>query len=260
MFKRAFALFTAGVMMAGVFAAAGSMGAMAAENTSEAAAKEIALKDAGVAEKDATFDRIKTGTEQGVSVYEIEFRTKEAEYDYDIALADGEIVKESRELIFPSVSGNQISEAEAKQIATKDAGVEEKAVKFTKFGSDTEDGIPAYEMEFENETEEFDYDIAKAGGKILKVSRTVKIPASAAQKQAKAAPGTGKKGSEAAIAAALDHAGFTSDEVYGLRCEKDYDDGREIYEVEFKKDGYEYNYDIDANNYSVLEWDQDYDD
>ena len=30
--------------------------------------------------------------------------------------------------------------------------------------------------------------------------------------------------------------------------------------MEFKKNGYEYSYDIDAKNYSVIEWDKDYDD
>ena len=46
----------------------------------------------------------------------------------------------------------------------------------------------------------------------------------------------------------------------GLHCHKDYDDGREVYEVEFRQGCYEYNYDIDVNNYSVLEWDKDFDD
>lgn len=59
---------------------------------------------------------------------------------------------------------------------------------------------------------------------------------------------------------ALEDAGLSVNEVSGLRCEKDYDDGREIYDVEFRKGGYEYSYDIDAHTYSVLDWDKDYDD
>ena len=70
-------------MMAGMIAATGSMGVMAAENTTEAAAKEIALKDAGLKAESVTFDRVELGTEQGASVYEIEFRTNDTEYDYD---------------------------------------------------------------------------------------------------------------------------------------------------------------------------------
>lgn len=187
--------------MAGMLAGTCGMGAAAAETT-EAEAKEIALKDAGLAESDVIFDRVEKGTEQGASVYEIEFRTSAKEYDYDIAVADGEIVKESWELCRPS-----------------------------------------------------------AGGKILNASGTAKVPASvAAAEKAKAGAKTARTGREAAIDAALSHAGFSANEVSGLKCEKDYDDGREIYEVEFKKNGYEYSYDIDAKNYSVIEWDKDYDD
>ena len=241
--------------MAGMFAATGSMGAMAAEKITEAKAKEIALEDAGLSESDLIYDRIEMGHEQGASVYEIDLRTSTTEYDYDIAVADGEIVNESWELSRPSASGSQISEAEAKEKALKDAGVSQKEVTFTKVGIGTEDGIPVYELEFENADEEFDYDVAKEG------SRKVKVPACvAAAEKAKANTNTGKTGRDAAIDAALSHAGFSAGEVYGLKCNKDYDDGREIYEVEFKKGGYEYNYDIDANNYSVLEWDKDYDD
>ena len=82
----------------------------------------------------------------------------------------------------------------------------------------------------------------------------------AAQEKANADQNTGKTGREKAIEVALGHAGFTEDEVSGLRCEKDYDDGREIYDVEFRHGGYEYSYDIDANNYRILDWDKDYDD
>ena len=202
--------------MAGMLAgtAAGTIDAMAAEKISEAEAKEIATEDAGHSVNDVRFDRVEVGTEQGASVYEIEFKTADVEYDYDIAIADGEIVKESRELRRPSASGSQVSRARAKEIALKDAGVSEKDATFTKFENGDEDGI------------------AK----------------------------TGKTGREAAIDAALSHAGFDADQVSGLRCEKDYDDGREIYEVEFRHGGYEYSYDIDAHSYRILEWDKDYDD
>lgn len=261
MFRKAISLFTAGVMMAGMFAATGSMGAMAAEKITEAKAKEIALEDAGLSESDLIYDRIEMGHEQGASVYEIDLRTSTTEYDYDIAVADGEIVNESWELSRPSASGSQISEAEAKEKAVKDAGVSQKDVTFTKVGIGTEDGIPVYELEFENADEEFDYDVAKEGGKILNASRKVKVPASvAAAEKSKANIKTGKTGRDAAIDAALSHAGFSANDVHSLKCNKDYDDGLEIYEVEFKKGGYEYSYDIDAYDYSVLEWDRDYDD
>ncbi len=62
-----------------------------------------------------------------------------------------------------------------------------------------------------------------------------------------------------AKAAALKHAGINKDDVKFLRCELDRDDGALKYEVEFTKDGVEYEYDIDANNGTVLWVDKDYD-
>ena len=159
--------------MAGMLAgtATGNIDAMAAEKIGEAEAKEIAAEDAGHSVSDVRFDRIEIGTEQGASVYEIEFRTADVEYDYDIAIADGEIVNESRELRHPSARGSQVSRARAKEIALQDAGVDEKDATFTKFENGDEDGIAVYEIEFEDADAEYDYDVAKAGGKILNASR-----------------------------------------------------------------------------------------
>ena len=204
--------------MAGMLAgtATGNIDAMAAEKIGEAEAKEIAAEDAGHSVSDVRFDRIEIGTEQGASVYEIEFRTADVEYDYDIAIADGEIVNESRELRRPSASGSQVSRARAKEIALQDAGVDEKDAAFTKFENGDEDGIAVYEIEFEDADAEYDYDVAK----VLNASRKVKVPACvAAEEKANAGTGTGKTGREAAIDAALGHAGFNADQVSGLRCE-----------------------------------------
>ena len=98
----------------------------------------------------------------------------------------------------------------------------------------------------------------------MNFSWEVKTPACVAAKQAarskQTAAKSAKTGREAAIEAALNHAGLTEGEVNRIRCEKDYDDGREIYDVEFHKGNYEYNYDIDASTFRVLDWDRDYDD
>ena len=178
-------------MAAGVMAGTG-ITTMAAETISDAQAKAIALENAGLSADQVTFDRIEMGTEQGASVYEIEFKTGSMEYDYDVATADGEIVEESWEIRRPSASGSQIGEAEAKSIAVNDAGVSEADVTFIKTEYGDEDGVPVYEIEFEDQTTKFDYDVAKAGGKVLHASRKVKVPAcvAAAQKTSSATTST----------------------------------------------------------------------
>ena len=170
-------------MIAGMIAGTGSICTMAAEKISETKAKEIAAEDAGYSVNDVNFDRVELGTEQGASVYEIEFKTADVEYDYDIAVADGEIVKESRELRHPSAGGTQISEDRAKEIALKDAGLSASDATFTRVKGGTEDGIAVYEIEFEDVNAEFDYDITKAGGKIVNADRKVKIPACVAAEE-----------------------------------------------------------------------------
>ena len=169
--KRSITFITAGFILAGAIAGAVPLGAAAAERTTADYAKEIALSDAGLSEDEK-------GMEQGTSVYEIEFWSEDKEYDYDIALADGEIVSVSWELIDPSPSGKQINQARAKSIALEYAGVDGKDAAFTKSGSGTEKGIPVFELKFEDSSAMYKYDIAKDGGEILSYSKTIKNPAS----------------------------------------------------------------------------------
>lgn len=88
--------------MACMFAGTGSMGVMAAEKITEAKAKEIALEDAGLSSDEVMFERIEKGTENGASVYEIEFETASEEFDYDIAKAGGKILNASRKVKVPA--------------------------------------------------------------------------------------------------------------------------------------------------------------
>ena len=134
-----------------------------------------------------TIEDVEKGTEQGASVYEIEFWTDEKDYEYDIAVADGEIVKVSWEYFEPSADGKQISQAQAKNIAVADAGVNENKTSFRKNRNGTEKGVPVYEFEFEDDTAEYKYDIARQGGEILSYSRTIKSPACARAAAEKAA-------------------------------------------------------------------------
>lgn len=72
---------------------------------------------------------------------------------------------------------------------------------------------------------------------------------------------TGKHiGVAKAKAIALKNAGLRSSQVYGMHVEKDYDDGRYVYEVEFYHGNYEYSYEIHATSGKILDKEIDYDD
>ena len=56
---------------------------------------------------------------------------------------------------------------------------------------------------------------------------------------------------------ALNHAGFTADQVTGLTGHYELDDGVPEYEVEFYLDGWEYDYTIHADTGEIREFDKD---
>lgn len=70
--------------------------------------------------------------------------------------------------------------------------------------------------------------------------------------------GETKISEEKAKEIALNNAGLTSENVTFIKVEKDSDDGKTVYEVEFyTKDNREFDYEIDANTGDVLSYDED---
>ena len=78
--------------------AASSAAASSASYIGDAAAKEIALKDAGVAEADCTELKVKLDTDDAVVHYDVEFKAGGMEYDYDIDPTTGAILKAESEI------------------------------------------------------------------------------------------------------------------------------------------------------------------
>ena len=63
-----------------------------------------------------------------------------------------------------------------------------------------------------------------------------------------------------ALAKALEHAKLRKDQVdFVKKIEQDYEHGKRIFEVEFYKGGFEYEYDIDAVTGRVLKFEKDWD-
>ena len=65
---------------------------------------------------------------------------------------------------------------------------------------------------------------------------------------------------EEATAIALDHAGFTADQVSRLECELDKERWGMEYEIDFHQGNYEYNYDIHGETGEILYWEKEVDD
>ena len=150
-------------------------------------------------------------------------------------------------------TGDYITEAEAKSIALKDAGVKESAAVFLTVRLDWDDGRPEYEVEFYSGQTEYDYEIHAVTGAILSSDRDLEnfeIPTVSASSDDMIS-------AEKAKSIALERApsGTTV-----LQCKLDRDDGRTVYEVEMRNGRMEYDCDIDAYTGSILKWESDYDD
>ena len=171
-----------------------------------------------------------------------------------------------------------IGEAEAKAAAVAHAGVKEAEITRYEVEMDYERGTMVYEIEFHHNGREYDYDIDAVTGEVLWSEserdddyRSAKQPQNSqnqqpqeqqnSQQQSKPVPAEdGYIGKEAAKAAALAHAGLSEAQVSRMKCELDREDGRVVYEIEFKCDGMEYEYEIDASSGSVLKYDKERDD
>ena len=133
-------------------------------------AKDIAVKDAGVDMAAVMFTKIKTDYEDGIQIYEVDFYTADTEYDYEIAVADGAIVKKSHETMAGGTpnKGDYIGSDRAEEIALADASLTAADVKFSKRTElDIDDGRAQYEVEFYAGNVEYDYKIDAVSGAII---------------------------------------------------------------------------------------------
>lgn len=241
----------------------GALGALAA-TTSRIdldRAKVIALEHAGFAAKEVKFVEAKRDREDGRLVYEIEFYAENLEYDYEIDAESGEILEYDYDAEHYSVkeaSGQDIGLEQAKAAALKHAGLKETEVTFEKAKRSREDGLLVYDIEFYTEEAEYDYEIDLETGKVLEFDREIERNSSAAAAQN---PSDGSVIGEAkAKEAALKHAGLKESQIRRYQCELEWDDGRQVYEIEFKSGGMEYEYEIGAADGKVLSFEQEDDD
>lgn len=224
------------------------------------AAIDIAVADAGIARADAKFTEAKLDSDDLVAHYDIEFIAGANEYDYEIAVADGSILKKEVEPADPSkpskpqpdVSG-YISIDEAKAIALKKVSLDASKVTFKKAELDTDDRTPHYDIEFVSGGYEYEFEIDAKSGKILEFDRE--------RVDKKPSVDTSKFISvEEAKAAALKRASLDASKVTFTKAELDIDDRTPHYDIEFVSGGYEYEVEVNAKNGRIIDFDRELDD
>lgn len=146
-----------------------------------------------------------------------------------------------------------IGKDKARELALNHAGLTEAVG--IEIELDYEMGKMCYELEFYAGNFEYEYDIDATTGAILKDSKKAQKPETVpgSHPDAIIAP-------EAAKEAALSHAGLTADVIFDYESEVDFENGSAVYEIDFKSGRYEYQYEIDALNGTVLHFEKEYDD
>lgn len=142
----------------------------------------------------------------------------------------------------------------AKSIALSHASLAETAVFDLDCELDYEYGRMVYEVDFDANGAEYEYEIDAKSGDILlfEIERNGTKQQGGSMTQESA----GYIGAEKAKSIALSNAGLTAASVTGLISEFDSDDGAAVYEVEFIYGGYEYEYKIDAKSGAIIESDK----
>ena len=133
----------------------------------EAKAQEIALAHAGIKAADATITQSKLDYDDGRQVYELEWYANGAKYDYEIAVATGEIVNsgyEAKTVVGTGTSAT-VSEATAKQTAlARVSGA--AASDIYEWKLDYDDGRPEYEGKIIYGGTEYEFTIDATSGTV----------------------------------------------------------------------------------------------
>ncbi len=267
--KRFVALCAAAVLALALLS--GTIGAAVAgaeQYIGEAKAKAVALDHAGITWAQATFLRAHPDHEDGRTVYDVAFYSGSTEYDYEIDAVTGAIREADRDIEYYSVprqpaaadSSGYIGEARAKAIALGHAGVEESETASIAAWLDRDDGRVDYEVEFYAGNTEYEYEIDASSGRILGFDRDTRDRAPRQSSPAASESSGSYIGEARAKSIALTSAGLKESELSYISVHLDRDDGRIVYDLEFRQGRMEYEYSVDAFNGAILEADSEYDD
>lgn len=124
------------------------------------------------------------------------------------------------------------------------------------------DESPAhYEVEIKSQTgEEFEYKVDAYTGAILESKREAADGTEVPVVQPSKPAASGDIGYAKAKSVALNHAGLSENKAYDMEIELDDEDGRLVYEVEFKSGNMEYSYEINAASGAILKHEAELDD
>ena len=184
-------------------------------------AKALALADAGTTAEEAQVSREALTEDNGIWVYEFHFRTQEAQYQYLINANTGEVRSMIKEIfVYPSPEP-------------------------------TEPIMPTVPAENTDPAQT----APQPSVSIPPVSSAA--PAGPSPTPAPSQSATMYIGMDRAKSIALEHAGFSSSQVIFTHLSMGREDRRIVYEIEFRVNGTEYEYEIDASTGRIVDHERD---
>ena len=238
------------------------------------AAKDAALKAAGVSADQAAFSSAGLDSRDGIFYYQVIFTENGVEREYDIDAVTGVVIEEK--VLTPAseaestaaqagtaapdaqtqsaLSGtpasenpSAVNEDSALSIALEHAGVTREQLVHSRVKPDRDDGLMIFEVEFiTTDGVEYDYDISQADGTILSFNQEAHVPYN---------PAAGTEGlisEDQARQAVIDRVPGASAENVAVFLDED--DGRLEYEGHLAYDNMLYEFTIDAYSGAVIEW------
>ncbi len=225
------------------------------------AAINAALSHAGIAATNAADVKCELDNDDGRPVYEIEFTCGGLEYDYEIDALTGAVLRCKTETDDGHHGEEQnpavIDQSAAVNAALSHAGIAATNAADVKCEMNNDDGRPVYEIEFTCNGYEYDYKIDACTGDVL---HHEKEHHDDHHSTPSTQPSKNVIGDAAAQNAAFTHAGISAAQAAQLECVLETEDGSTVYEVEFKCNGYEYDYKIDAYSGVVISFTKEIDD
>lgn len=162
--------------------------------------------------------------------------------------------------------GKKITSEEARSIALKDAGLSEEEVTFT---SETIDD-DSFGFEFHTDTKSYDYEIDDDGTIAEKETKNYQAPSTPQGNSGNQTTGNGDQTQtgeqqtqtqgltqDEALAKAVAHFGVDGNSITNVRIKQKYDDGRNVYDIDFYYNNKEYSFEIDINTSEIISTDID---
>lgn len=191
-------------------------------------AKQAALSHAGASADKLTEYEIELDFEHGVMVYEVEFKCEGFEYDYEIDAISGAVLKSEKEPDDDYVPSQQ---------------------------PDTTQPEADNSSQAEDSTTQTDNQSSQPDNNAPQANHTPEQTAPENQK-----PKNSYISEAQAKNAAISHAGVSANAVTEYESELDREHGMMVYEIEFKCEGFEYEYEIDASTGAIVKNQKEQDD